>query len=345
VIVFTSDIHFHISKTKDHIPLETIFDVIDQIVAYCIKNQIQRIWILGDLFHIRGKIPVVVFNKVYDKFKEITKLGINIGILSGNHDYVFDSSESTTSVYSLQQIDKVTLLDWEILKIENCSFICIPYLRNISLLKEKINYYKKNIKTNRILLTHGTVRNSLMDNGIKNESGLENEDLTGFDLALVGHIHRPQKLADGKIIIPGSPLCHNKRDLNSPIRGFWVLNCTTLKISFVPTEHPKFYSFSISTKKELSEVLLKIKKSDFVYLNVLKEIDVNFDEIIEKFPRFNVFYTSVSIPQENRLDISPGDSEEKIIENYIEKFGNGFDKEILKRCAKNLLDKFSTTTI
>lgn len=342
-ILFTADLHFHNYKNASkRITMDNILDVIDQAVEYCLKNNIKRICILGDLFHIRGKIIVSVFNRVHDKLEEVAKKGIKISLLSGNHDHVYNEAEKTSAVYSLQKIEGVELLDWEQFTIGNCDFVAVPYISKRSNFESALGDYARGKSKYRILLTHGLIRGSMVGGGRVLDMGLDDKTFDDFDKVLSGHVHHPQKLCKGKVCMLGSPLCHDKKDMNSEDRGFWVLDCESASLDFVPTTYSRFVGFSVKSFEEIEENLATVNKGDFIYLSISESID-DLDKLLVKFKDYNIEYsfTYEEKPQLQRLDTSLEDSEEKIVQDYIDKYGEDFDKSFLTEIATELIEEYS----
>lgn len=340
--VFTSDLHFHNYKNnKKNVPVDEIFKVWDQIEDYCLKNKIKRIRILGDTFHIRGKIIVSIFNRVSDRFEETTKKGIEICILSGNHDHIYDENE--TSIHTLKKIDGIRLLDNTSDIVDNCNFISVPYIANKNKLYEILDLIKTvNGKTN-ILLTHGTIKNSMLTDRKKAEDGIDIDKLKKFDLVLAGHIHHPQRLFNNVGIELGSPLCHNKKDIGSKQRGFWVLDCESARFELIPTEHPKFYTYNINSENDLDSILNLVNKKDYLFLNVSSKID-SLEKLLKKASGYNVeFNIEQKQKTQTRLDVTLEDSEDKIIENYITKYAVGFNQDLLHKISSELLIEYKAT--
>jgi DNA repair exonuclease SbcCD nuclease subunit len=354
-IAICSDIHFHSNRgATKQIAEDEIFDVFNQIVNYCVKNNIDYLYVLGDLFHIRGKITVSIFNRVYDLFREITSKGIKIGLLSGNHDQVFSEDEKTTSIYSLQEITGVTLINWKNFQHGKCNFVGIPYVntkKEFSDSLEKMKPYLKEDMIN-VLFTHGVVSGAMIGSGysFSKSTGVDS-GLGMYSRMCVGHIHIPQLLFDNRVVITGSPLTHTKKDLAFPQlkdsstnnkRGFWIMNTETGGIELIPTEHTRFLKYNIGSKQELESILSNWNSRDFLFLTVNAEDVNNEDHLVKQFTNEKIDWDFVKPPKTNeiRLSVEIGTSEEKIIEKFIDLKCEGFDKELLMRMSADLLEEY-----
>lgn len=354
-IAVCSDIHFYSGNgNTKQVKEDEVFNVFNQITDSCIENEIEHLYILGDLFHVRGKIAVSTFNRVHDLFKEVTTKGLKIGLLSGNHDQCHNEDEKTTSIYSLQGIAGVSLINWKNFQHGNCNFVGIPYLntkKEFSDSLEKMKQYLKEGMIN-ILFTHGVVSGSMIGSGysFSKSTGVDS-GLGMFAQVWAGHVHVSQVLFDGRAVVTGSPLAHTKKDLSYPQlkdsptnnnRGFWLLNTETGEFQIVPTTYTKFLSYSIKSKSELESILLNWDKKDFLFLSVDAEDVDNEDPLVKQFTNEKIDWDFVKPPKttEIRLSAEMGASEEKIIENYIDLKCGGFDKELLLTMSNNLLEEY-----
>lgn len=336
-IAITSDIHFHNFKSQNQISFADIQAVFEQIVMYCENNSIESLFILGDLFHIKGKIHVPTFNKVHDLLKEASKK-LSIYLIAGNHDYTYDSTENTTSIYSLQELDGVKIVNNKVICIDNCALYCIPYHKN---LEEAATFVKQNqVAANykKIIFTHGDVVGAVDQNYVCEKGFAPTTFIDDVDKIFIGHIHHPQSLYKDKIILPGSPLCHTKKDLNEDNRGFIVLDCETGLYERVLTQYPKFLSFTVNCIDELDSILSSSKKLDFIFITTTFPLKA-CTSIIEKFREYRVFYEEslVKTPQ-MRLNVKLEYSEDFIIREYVQKYGEG--KEDLKNLGKELIETY-----
>lgn len=89
-----SDAHLHnwsaFSQTNTNGINSRLANILDQIY-YAAQDTLaaggKRLYITGDLFHVRGSVSPTVLNPAIDLFRKIYKeLGIETRILTGNHD-------------------------------------------------------------------------------------------------------------------------------------------------------------------------------------------------------------------------------------------------------------------
>lgn len=354
-IAVVSDVHFHSGRGVAKQVLEDeIFEAFSQVTESCLENGIEYLYILGDLFHVRAKIHTSVFNRVYDMFKEVTSKGLKIGLLSGNHDQTYNQDNKTSSIYSLQEISGVTLINWETFQHGKCNFVGIPYLNTkgefASSLQEMTKYLQDGMIN--ILFTHGVVSGSMIGNGysFSKSTGVD-AGLELFDKVFAGHVHIPQVLFNGKAIVTGSPLSHTKKDLSYPQikgsptnhdRGFWLINTDNGEQLLIPTVHTKFLSYSFTSKSEVESMLLNWNKRDFLFIKMDAPDMDSSDELVRSFTNDKIEwdFARPSKDIEIRLSVDIGASEEKIIEKFIDLKCEGFDKVLLNKIASELVEEY-----
>lgn len=355
MIAITSDIHFYSGRgNTKQVSEDEIFEVFNQIVQSCKEYNIKHLYILGDLFHVRGKIHTTTFNRVYDMFKEITASGIEIGLLSGNHDQVHNDDEKTTSIYSLQEIKGISLINWKNFQHENCNFVGIPYVNTkaeyLASLEKCQVFLQKNM-TN-ILFTHGVISGSAIGSGYSFSKSLGvDAGLESFNLVLAGHVHIPQILFKNKAIVTGSPLAHTKKDLSFPQvkdsptnnpRGFWIMDTETGELQLQPTVYNRFLKYNITSRNELDNILKNWNKRDFLFFTVdTPEIDTT-DRLVTNYINDKIEWDFVCPTKDNeiRLDVDMGASEKEIVETFIDIKSEGYDKSLLLKIANELLEEY-----
>ncbi len=355
MIAITSDIHFHSGNgdTKQ-VSEDEIFNVFTEIAESCLYNEIKHLYILGDLFHVRGKIHTTTFNRVHDLLSELTSKGLQIGLLSGNHDQVHNDDEKTTSVYSLRTIPGVRLINWQNFQHGKCNFVGIPYVNTKREFSDSLESMKQYCRTDmvNVLFTHGVISGSMIGSGysFSKSTGVD-AGLESFDLVFAGHVHIPQVLFDGRAIVTGSPLCHTKKDQSFPQikksptnneRGFWILNTENAGFQPVPTNYTKFLTYQVRSKLELHCILSEWNKKDFLFLNVDAEDISQEDEIVKNFinEKIEWDFAKPAKTTEIRLSVDMGESEEKIIENFIDLKSEGFDKTLLNKIAGEIIAEY-----
>jgi len=63
--------------------MKNCLNVLEEIFQYATKNKILKVFILGDIFHVRGRIETTVYDSVYSFIKNKARLGFEIYIVVG----------------------------------------------------------------------------------------------------------------------------------------------------------------------------------------------------------------------------------------------------------------------
>lgn len=199
------------------------------------KRKVERLVILGDLFHTHDvlKLQVIEFwNWALDLFNNTC----DTVVLVGNHDRSNNLGDTYSSLdaFSLMGMEQISIIKSPI-KID--IFAYVPYIHDqIEFVKASNELYDKGA---RVLVCHADWDGSQYDSGAYSPNGVKPADLK-FDLIIGGHIHKRQRF--GKVILPGTPRWDTASDANEP-KGLWLVNHdwpitgTILSEEFISTEH------------------------------------------------------------------------------------------------------------
>jgi DNA repair exonuclease SbcCD nuclease subunit len=154
--------------------------------------------VAGDLFHVRGKIEPSVFNPTYDTFREITKLGIRVEIIPGNHDLEGHSADRLgNAMQQLEQIEGVTVI------IEPTDFgdaVMVPWIEDLDELRTTCKSFAHRDKD---LIIHAPLNGVIK--GLP-DLGLDPDEIAqwGFHRVFVGHYHAHREFHAGKVVSIGA---------------------------------------------------------------------------------------------------------------------------------------------
>lgn len=247
-----SDLHIHNWKqfNESNARLTKDIDVLRNISRVCKKNNCPAFF-SGDLFHN----PEYLHNTVITKFLKGYKMyfedeGIDFYAISGNHDQCEKNTIKNMSPNYLQGFNAVfktfNLIDFKTKQTKDFKVMGIPYLSGNVGFKKSIQRAKKKLDpfTTNILLVHTDFPGALDTDGreVKSQHNLPKKFknlFNGFDIVLAGHIHKPQIIQKGKIVMVGSPK-HQRRSDAGCEQGYWeIYDDNTFK--FVEFKnYPKF---------------------------------------------------------------------------------------------------------
>lgn len=226
------------------------FKVLSLIKEKCIKYRCPALF-CGDLLHKPDVISLDLLNLLIDKLKEIDhnhtgEYNFHMLSISGNHDtnkvISVSSGKPVSWLNTLSKdINFLQSIDFQSIQIPHAVVYGVPYIdHNIGL-----NEYIKNLKLSKnlknILLLHTDYPGAKDTDGVEVGSveNLNTNLLQKFDLVLIGHIHKPQRLGK-KIIMVGAPLQQRRTDKDCEL-GYWKVY-SDMSVKFHPFRgiFPKF---------------------------------------------------------------------------------------------------------
>lgn len=225
-ILITADIHCGIpGKIDDCIwAMRTMRE-------YAKKNDISVVVVLGDLFHNRVDINIMVLMKV-SEFLDEAKFEYNQDwiIFPGNHDMFMRHNWDVNSLRSFKRI--VTLIDdVALIKIYGKKFRIIPFVQHEDVYMDILDRVNNMASDDEILLTHiGTTGAKYNSCFLMRHWGHVNFDNTKFKKVFAGHFHIHQEFKN--IYIPGSPIPF-RHDEGMVDHGFFVYDLDQDDVEFV----------------------------------------------------------------------------------------------------------------
>ena len=242
-VVLVADIHFHNYKMfaknngqSVNSRLHEHIDAMDIVLKYCIEHNIDRLWILGDLFHARDKIDVAVNNAVYRLFKKY-KNKVNTTLLVGNHGLNFKGQE--VSSLPLGEIIEIKA-EPEAEIIDGVWVFWLPAGYGLDSLDKIMGMVDGRGGMKKILLGHFGVNGAIVQKGYRPRSEIEVSDIEryGFDMVFLGDYHKRQFVKDN-ILYVGSLCHHDFREVGYE-DGFIVLELDDLFYESYGIDAPKF---------------------------------------------------------------------------------------------------------
>ncbi len=220
-MLLISDIHIGLWRDdkKGH---NLIMDLFREIADLCIKKDIKKIAILGDLFNNRKSLT----SNSKDTALEVVNILKNFELIitSGNHDIYYNNSYSPNWLELFYYYDNITVVDKEPYFINDCCFV--PW-----------GYPIDTIEHNGYLFGHFEINSFMMNDSFEcTKAKLNISDFKKFKHVYSGHFHHPS--TKNNITYLGSPFQHNFGDCESK-RGYYIfINGNIEFIEF--TSAPKF---------------------------------------------------------------------------------------------------------
>lgn len=244
-----SDLHLHDyakfnqnnSRTLNHIK------VLDLIKKKCRRHGCPALF-CGDFFHKPESVSTNLLSLFNDHF--IYRFGCEcepwiMYAISGNHD-IYGIAKYLQNYPSLvKEFSKLyswlECIDFQKVPLgDRYMLYGVPYLDHNIGLNEYIKGIDLDKSKKNILMLHSDYPGAKDTDGseVGSSENINTNLLQKFDLVLMGHIHKPQKLGK-KIIMLGAPLQQRRTDRDCEM-GYWKIY-EDLSVKFVPfKKFPKF---------------------------------------------------------------------------------------------------------
>lgn len=263
-ILLWSDLHAHEWPALSHLTNEGInsrlqhaLDVITALDKVCVEENIKSRIFLGDLFHVRGQISVIVLTKLLDAFSRSNAHGIEDYLLVGNHDLALNTNFHSLTAFS--GIRNLTVVDAPcVLPIEGTKISFHPWRENRLQWREEyleIAQHKPVASMMHFDFCDVQYRGQQIGEGCS--SSVLNPSIFSFS----GHYH-DHKNYDSLVYV-GSPMQHNWSDVGTK-RGYIILTIESKDVKW------EFHSIKVSPRFHIvkdyptAKYKRKIMKGGFV---------------------------------------------------------------------------------
>src|SRR6185312_7638963 len=273
-----SDLHIRLFHRMDE--YREVFDTFYDQLTKQNKDNDSILVVCGDIVHSKNEISPELIKMVSDFFKNTANICPTF-VITGNHDRITNENrlDSLTPILENIQSDRLFYLrDSGIYTLNDEIDLAI-----FSLIGDKSNWPTITDCESRtkIALYHGSVRNAETDLGfvIKSNS-LPIEFFDGFDIVLLGDIHKRQILKEQNPVIayPGSLIQQSHgEDISKHGWIEWNLSDFTYRFHDVPNNYG-YYKLRINNKDSIPDY------SDMPYNVRLRVFAENIDDVsIKKF--------------------------------------------------------------
>ena len=239
-----SDIH--IRNFKRHEEYRRVFE---RLYDYIRENftQDDLICLTGDIVHAKTDVTPELVEEVQTFLKSLADIG-RVLLIPGNHDANLNNEHRmdalTPIVNALNHPNLTYLKKTEVLDIYNNNVTFYHW----SVFDDHTEYPKCNKEGEdlKICLYHGPVTGTVTESGFGLfDNDVKVEDFEGFDLVLLGDIHKTQFLNEEKTIgYPGSLVQQNHAE--SLVHGIYVWDVANKSAEFVEIENDTaFYTIEV----------------------------------------------------------------------------------------------------
>ncbi len=266
----TADIHWGMTPDSDspwsRERYQAIKDTFTQIITKARDAEVNCLFISGDLFH---RQPLARDLKEFNYL--ITKIpGVRIIQIAGNHDRI----RTNSALLSFAWAPNVTF----IMNEEMTSV----YFEDINTEIHGFSYHTMDIKENWIedikAPEDGRIHILMVHGGDATHLPFDRKSLAeaGFSYVALGHIHKPEIIAEGRMAYPGSPEPLDKTETGPHGVLLGEINSATLKLeslNFVPLSKSQYIPLAINITPSTTNT----------------ELDLRISQEIEKRGRQNLY--------------------------------------------------------
>lgn len=190
--------------------------LIEFVYQQAILHSVDRIEILGDLFHNHAVLRVEILS-FWQRHLQYLAGFCEVVALVGNHDQTGDYEGNLHALNLYKLINSkfpIHIIDYP---TRMGVFAYLPYIHHEEPFLEAANKLaEEGAKT---LVCHATFQGSQYDNGFYAPDGFDLEKLN-YPLVISGHIHKRQRF--GKAIYPGTGKWDTNSDANEE-KGLWLV--------------------------------------------------------------------------------------------------------------------------
>lgn len=276
----------------------------------------------GDIFHIRGKIIVEVFNAVKKVLLWAIQQGVQVLVIPGNHDLAYRERP----IHALEALKPIGVQVIEtpkhLVQIGQITFVGLPYNTNEKILLRQMKWISQNTPSFSIGLFHCTIDGVAFESGYQAGSPISLKDFPkNLSLILNGHHHTPKKLSR-HVLNVGALLPHSFSDANSR-RGYWKIYCENLpfRLEFIQNDIvPQF--LDVEKEENLGDISLNGNYVRVLQVDPVRVTDV--EQMVLKAGALGVVTsspllvnsTSTEVERES-LEFKPFDDLFSLFENYM----------------------------
>lgn len=240
-LLITADLH-----NKKGLTAQLVIDYLDYLQEYYHENDIDKIIILGDIFHKNSNVKTSIFVPFFLKLVEMKESGINFIFVVGNHDIYNRDYDSLIDTF--KPLGRV-IKEYEEIELDGKIAGFLPYVMKEEDLPtpDKAQW----------LFTHLSIANFSFDNAYHatEKHAFREELFEDYSLVFTGHFHRHQYRKN--IIYIGSPIQLSRGEVGQE-KGFIVFDTDVEKWEFVEyDEAPKYIEVSSDDLKNLKNVDIK----------------------------------------------------------------------------------------
>lgn len=344
-IYHISDVH--IRNFKRHDEYARVFNRLYRILKKEVKaNKNSLICLTGDIVHAKTDITPELIQEVQLFFSTLANIAPTL-LIPGNHDANLNNDHRLDSltpiVNALNHPNFLYLKKSEVVQLGGVHF------SHWSVFDKPEKYIKANeIDSDyKIALYHGPVYGALLEgNYTLKDGGIKIEDFDGFDLALLGDIHKRQFLNESRTIAyPGSLIQQNQGEELK--HGFMIWDLTTRSGEFVDIHNDTaFYTMEVISgvyqdvpDEYPNNLYLRIKHKDTSQVRIkeiISEVKAKRKVIEVSLQKINDFSSgATNVHRRQMMDLRLTHHQNELLREFLKEQSELTKKEIESVCALN----------
>lgn len=340
-----SDIHLHnwsafsgVLPTGENDRLMILLEELESSAQVMADQSCKRMYLAGDLFHVRGKITPSVINPTLAAFKRIMEI-IDVRIIPGNHDLESDDSKELTNATQALAALGCTVVT-EPTYFEDDDVMMFPWNPSLSDLRKELSWFYTEYEPKTAII-HAPLNGVIP--GIP-DHGLEAKELAdiGYDYIFCGHYHNRVGFGNGVWSI--GALTHQTWNDVHTEAGYLIVHHDDTVEPF-NTNAPRFVDYDETLDDEQAK---KLCQGNYVRVKLgeasEKEIQVIRELVKSEYEAKAV--TVHALPKKTTTtrsaSIKAGASIEASVSEYVENSETTVDKELLNRECTAILAEANT---
>ena len=203
-----SDLHAHTSWPFSH-PLpdgtpsrfQDLLNVLAQAERMMEENNVDALFLLGDLTHRRHFINFRLYNALLRQVARLTMRVKRAFLIPGNHDY---EDTATHSLYAFAYLPNVTLVDEPriVAAAHMNDILLVPWMPDVSRIVTAFERCPRTIGA----MAHYAAEGAPMETDWWLESPLKLGEVGELPWTIFGHVHKPSEQLNGRVQYVGAPM-------------------------------------------------------------------------------------------------------------------------------------------
>jgi DNA repair exonuclease SbcCD nuclease subunit len=355
-IAVINDTHFGVRNGSDLFSnyMGEFFE--KEFFPYCEKEGIDTIVHLGDFFDHRKFVNFKTVANARKFFTDhLTRTGMHMYIIPGNHDCYWKNTNELCSLNELLIHDNITVVsEAKVINICGTDIAFLPWICEEN--------YERSMQfvasaPSAILMSHLELAGFKMMSGLSVEShGQDKKLFDRFEMVLSGHYHT--KSSQGNVHYLGTQFELTWSDCNDP-KYFHILDTSTRELT--PIRNPNSIYIKLAwDDSELSDPVEFIKEFDaselkdkFVKIVVVcKKDSYTFERFVDKVTSAQPYDVKIIEGAIDLLDPSNLDSTTENIDDtptllnkYVDSMQTDLDKSLIKKRLQRLLTEAQSLEI